>query len=802
MFTAYIKRGLSILDIKTTRDQVHLVGLSKLALEHDIQKQWRTTVITNNMFNRSNNSTVSFDKFWALEMTYILGTFYNQDKGGRVPKRTIKKLGELIEENTWVGKTRGMDPKAVNLKSLDNISIYKPMDYQIDFINHYIKAVPAFNLKGYMLDSAAGSGKTLTQLFLAHALNPEGRKVFIVPKNSVEEVWSDTIEVKWNDDGAKVWHSLSNEPLTLDYKYYIFHYEQLNRAYDFIKNNQREFKDTYLGLDESHNFNVIGSNRTQAFLDLAGLDCITNVIWASGTPISKLGSECIPFIKSIDPLFTDKVEKSFRKIYGSDAKRGLDILRHRIGHLKYHIASIESVDVETEIIPYNVTFDDANKFTMEAITSELKKFMLERTAYYETNRESYVKMYELGLKMFKQSSDYQKDPKAFDRYTAYVKILSKGYDAKVHKEEAQYCNYYEAKVIMPTLPSNAKNNFKSAKSVVKYLRLKVLGETLGLLSKYRSTCFSAMIPHMNLPELIDGAKKKTIIFTSYVDVVKDIGDQLLEQGYQPLLVYGETNVNLSAIVKKFYNDPDANPLIATFQSLSTAVPLTVANRVIMTNQPFRDRIKTQAIARAARKGQDMNVDVFDILLDTGEKENISTRNKDILEWSAEMVEAIMGTDNVDLSTLSKESTLIETLQTLPDIALAKDEISLESESYPEPGVPYILYAKSDDGFVSPKTDMYTDLCVAKFKCLVNLIDGVDEYCVSTRTIRLEKGVNLNKLPTSIEIASIAERVDVKVELSIDGVVEGYTTVSSFKTNGYSDYLVSDIMQDVTIRYKE
>lgn len=799
MFSSYIQRKLGILDIKTTRDQIHMIGVPRLALEYDIQKHWRTTVITNNMFNRSNSSTISIEKFWALEMTYILGTFYNQDKGGRVPKRTIKKLGDLIDQHTWVGKTKNIDAKPVDLKSLDKISIYKPMQYQLDFIEHYIKAVPAFNLKGYMLDSAAGSGKTLTQLYLAHALNPEGRKVFIVPKNSVEEVWEDTIKDKWNDEG-KVWHSLSNAPLTLDYKYYIFHYEQLDRAYTFINSNQREFKDTYLGLDESHNFNVVASNRTQRFLDLAGLECITNVIWASGTPISKLGSECIPFIKSIDPLFTPKVEQGFRKIYGSDAKRGLDILRHRIGHLKYHIASVDSVDVETEIIPYNVTFDDANKFTMETITGELKKFMVERTEYYDTNKASYHQMYNLGLKMFQQSSDYRKDPKSFDRYTAYIKIISKGYDPKVHNEEAQFCNHYEAKVIMPTLPSIAKKNFKAAKSVVKYLRLKVLGETLGLLSKYRSTCFSAMIPHMNLPELIDGAKKKTIIFSSYVDVVKDIGDQLIKEGYQPLLVYGETNANLSPIVKQFYNDPDANPLIATFQSLSTAVPLTAANRIIMTNQPFRDRIKTQAIARAARKGQDMNVDVFDVLLDTGEKENISTRNKDILEWSAEMVAAIMGTDNLDLSTLSNESNLIETLQTLPDIQLPKDVMAAENESYPEPQVPYILYASSQDGFINEDVKLYVDLDVAKLQAVAELMTD-SRVDLGKRSITIVNASDLHDLPETIGIAKVVNKVDIKVELDDDGYVDKYVPTSNYKVGDSVKYSVKDILEDVLILYK-
>lgn len=654
MFNSFIRRRLGMVAVEQDKKDITIKGVSKLSLEHDVQKNWRTTVITKWMFKTSSTSEVKFSHFWALDVLYMLNVLYENVKWSRLPKRTIRTIIDKIEADTWIKATRDTERTKVDLSGLDKVATFKPMGYQKEFITHYLQVVPAFGLKGYMLDSAAGSGKTLTQLYLSHQLDPDGKKIFIVPKNSVKSVWVDTIENLWLSKD-KVWDSLSSAPLTNDYKFYIFHYEQLTRAYEFVKSNQSAFSGTYVGLDESHNFNQIKSDRTQYFLDLCALDCVTNVVWASGTPISKLGSECIPFLKCIDNFFTNDVEMRFRKIYGSDAKRGLDILRHRIGHMKYHIASQDSVDVETDIIEFPIKFDGGMDYTMESITAKLREYMDERTRYYVANKKRYEDDYEKGLTIFKRSREYSKDTRAFDRYQTYIKVISRGYDPKLHVEESQYCNYYENKVIVPVLVGKDKVRFRSAKSVVKYLHLKVLGETLGLLSRYRSACFAAMIPHMQLGTLIDNAKKKTIIFTSYVDVVEKIGKQLTEEGYTPILVYGETNKNLPALVKEFYNNPDANPLIATFQSLSTAVPLTAANRVIMTNQPFRDRIKIQAIARAARKGQDMDVEVFDILLDTDGKDNISTRNQDIMEWSAEMVKAIMGTSNLDLNTLSLES---------------------------------------------------------------------------------------------------------------------------------------------------
>ena len=92
-------------------------------------------------------------------------------------------------------------------------------------------------------------------------------------------------------------------------------------------------------------------------------------------------------------------------------------------------------------------------------------------------------------------------------------------------------------------------------------------------------------------------------------------------------------------------------MVTTYKTLGEAVPITVANTVFMMNAPFRDGIYEQAFRRAYRIGQELNVDVFDVLLDTGDKPNISTRNKEIMDWSKEMVEIMMGKKGVDADDL-------------------------------------------------------------------------------------------------------------------------------------------------------
>jgi len=68
----------------------------------------------------------------------------------------------------------------------------------------------------------------------------------------------------------------------------------------------------------------------------------------------------------------------------------------------------------------------------------------------------------------------------------------------------------------------------------------------------------------------------------------------------------------------------------------------------MLNNPFREHEYSQAYGRAYRLGQDKDVNVIDILLDTGDDPNISTRSKEILEEAAEAVSIMLGTNNIDV----------------------------------------------------------------------------------------------------------------------------------------------------------
>lgn len=625
--------------VEVRGDKVYVHGIPADAMMKSVTKLWTTSKIATYMFEDVKRNSFSFRSFFALDVVYIISRLL-EDPAVRLNRRVLGKIKQEIIDNTWLGNINKPAIPPLDLKCLNEIKLTL-LDHQQRFLEYYNNTKPKYGLSGMLLTAAAGGGKTISDISIAVCAKAE--VVYIVsPKNAVYRVWDDTLKTQMTTP-QRVWVAADGVPHTDEKtRWFIFHYESLDKAVEIAKKNRG--KRCVVILDESHNFNDSLSLRTERFLELCRIAKPTDTIWASGTPIKALGYEAIPLIKCIDPLFTPEVEFRFKKIFGRDASRANDILNHRLGIVSFKVPKAKFMEGKPIHKRLDVKIPNGAKYSLDSIKQVMANFIVERNAYYAKHKEAYRDFYDECLNIHRGKLKSRSELEDFATYNKHVNMfITIGFDAKSMAEESKWCNKYEKNVITPNLPQNYRARFKDCKSAIKYLELKIRGECLGrILSKERDNCHQDMIPHINFADVIDNAEKKTLIFTSYVKVVDVTHARLLEEGYKPLRVYGETNNELPAIVNSFEKNEDLNPLIATYQSLSTAVPLVMANTLIMLNSPFRSHEQEQAISRCYRIGQDTQVYVYEVFLDTQGQPNISTRSNDILEWSRQQVNVIMG----------------------------------------------------------------------------------------------------------------------------------------------------------------
>lgn len=522
----------------------------------------------------------------------------------------------------------------------------------------------------YVTDDFIVTHNTFMGLATAQCL--DAKKVIIIcPKNATLRVWEASILEVFKKPQT-YWISQLNKPYNNE-RFIVAHFEALEKVHELLPKIGNE--KLVIILDESHNLNEMTSNRTKSFIELCSKTRCSDIILASGTPIKALGSESIPLFKAIDPYFDEDTEMRFRKIYGKDASRGLDILKHRLGIVSFKVEKKELNLVPPIMQNINVSMPNSQQYTLNEIARDMKIYTAERMSYFAGTKKEDEKYFYGILENYERKCSNKKE---FNQYKDYLSQIIKTYktgDLRSVKDEMIFCNQFENKCIIPTLSSEDKVKFKSVKTIVKYVALKVQGECLGrVLGRKRIQCHIDMIPFIDFKSICNSTLKKTVIFTSFVEALEECDKYLKTKELFPLVVYGKTNSELAETVKRFENDENLNPLIATYNSLSTAVPLIMADTMIMLNAPFRAYIQEQAIARIHRLGADTQTYVYMVNLDTGKEVNISTRSIDILAWSQDQVTKIMG---IESPYQIEENVSIESMTDKPLVRISCEEYDLD-----------------------------------------------------------------------------------------------------------------------------
>lgn len=672
-------RGLKV-EVDPSINKVSISGISLKYVCRDLEKYLGTKMLYN-ILDKATYAEIKFSTFYLPDFYHSINTLLYNPKFKRRTTSTRELLAikeeleriPLVANIKKIQNTEPVDIPKIDKSKLDKIfKGIKLFDYQDKFIDECIWKANLLGLKGYLLNAGAGLGKSINSVALMEILDID-TIIVICPKKAVNDVWDETITRIYSEPQS---YSMSlpvlhgpNKPaeFNINDRFIVCHYEALGKLNEYLDSIKIPNKRYGIVLDESHAMNSHNSERSIQFRKLNKMINPEFCLWMSGTPIKALGTETLTMFATIDKLFDKSVYQSFLKVFGVSGVYATSVMANRLQLVRSEIKTRGS-GVEQLTHKIKVSLKNGGDYTLKTISAKMIDYVKERKAYYQKNAKQYEIDFFNGIEAYRSrvvrgrgdTNIFRAD---LEDYLVKAKTLHEGYiptDPK-HKQYVLYCNYYEDKVIIPLLPNDVKKTFRKAKSVYKYVDLTIMGEALGnILGKSRSRCNADIVKQLvtdakvimedgetyqsNLPDTIRNAQAKTIIFTDYVEVVKETEYQLKLNGFTPISIFGETTAGngLAMQTKVFKENPEINPLITTFKTLSEAVPLTEANRVIFLNLPFRSGTYEQAVKRANRIGQTLDVDLFEVTLDTGEEPNISTRNEDILKWSEEQVALILG----------------------------------------------------------------------------------------------------------------------------------------------------------------
>ena len=627
---------------------IKIIGIDSINIIKFFNKTVDTTRLCNNMFEVS-PYTLSFEDFFIPDVFILFNKASVHKKVPLAFQRIMNKYANLLKENTYLKNTENVFPNRLNINLLKDFNL-TPTDYQLNFLNFYNKEISKLELNGAILSAAPGTGKTFTSLAWAHCLNAT-RIIVIAPLNSLNTPWREAVI---GNEAAKVksyfkepqTYWVSNEKRILnEERIIICNYEKLEYLLE-ISNRLKLTKKIAIILDESHNMNESDSKQTQLFVKLCKeLEC-KDVLFMSGTPIKALGSELNTLFSVVDNRYNLEASKRFKKIYTAAGKGALSILADRFSKISFRVEKSELNLDKPNICRVKVKIPDSKKYTIDSIKKQMIEFINERTLYYEKRRKDDEKTYFSLVNKYKETikNDIKqyRELEVYQNYATAIKQAGR-FELRKMGDQLKYCNSFENNKIMSVLSKDEKIIFKEVKTLYKYTILKIQGECLGrVLGKIREECFRDIASNIDYQSFIATSEKKVLIYGSYISSCEAAFDKIQSLNYNALRIYGEHTKNLNKNIGEFTSNPDANPLITTFDSLSTAVPLTMANSMLLINVPFRDYMYQQTIARIWRKGTDTPVFIYEFELDTDEELNISTRSIDILKITAEIAESITG----------------------------------------------------------------------------------------------------------------------------------------------------------------
>lgn len=601
--------------------------------------------LCNNIFYIKENNRCSFHQVFLPE---VLTLFQHVISGNNVYANVVN-LNNVIKHFTQENESSNVKYKyELDINIARKVMDKELLPYWIPIFKQYGMYKENTGNRGLLLYAGAGLGKTANSLAIAEML--KAKKILIIsPNNAVYKVWVKSI-VGYSNEKSEYKNPKDNHVYVIgsegkykDERFILTHYEAMEQVLPLI--NKIADKETVVIIDESHNFADPKSKRTNLLIDIIDKSMSNHILLLSGTPIKSYSTEIINLARIVNVDIRGDILNRLLAIYRKPVNFLKPTLVNRFQELSVVIEK-EEANLPPVIKTYiPIKLKNGNDYTLDTIRKQMKEYIDNRISFINKNMDRYQEAYNIYLKQILKAGWESKSKYTLKEYLSVFQTVQSAAarnNIRFIPNELALCNKIEKEMSM-FLDSKYRGDWHETKTILKYPMLKIQGECLGIVVMgARIKCHMDIARELDYIELFSNTIKKTIIFSNYIEVC-DIAKNVLEsKKFKPVLVYGNNTKNLTKEVDIFSKDKKRNPLITTYKSLSTAVPLTAANVIIAMDLPFRMYIFEQAIARVWRNGQDSQVLIYMPTLDTGEAPNINQRNFDIIAFFNEAVEEMTG----------------------------------------------------------------------------------------------------------------------------------------------------------------
>lgn len=257
----------------------------------------------------------------------------------------------------------------------------------------------------------------------------------------------------------------------------------------------------------------------------------------------------------------------------------------------------------------------------------------------DAERELKMKIYPFILRRMK--NDVLSDLPDKTEQTAYIDMAAPHWDF-YEKRRQELKERVEAEVHSAGFE---KSSFIILQALTELRQIAALPE-----GKMETDTISAKREYLRevLPE-ITAAGHKALIFTSFLDTVEKLGEDLEEMGIGFVTMTGATR-DRNSIVTRFQTDPDTKVFLMTLKTGGVGLNLTVADYVFIFDPWWNSAAEEQAINRTHRIGQHNPVFCYRMIA----KGTIEEKILELQEIKRELSSALITSDGTALKSLSEE----------------------------------------------------------------------------------------------------------------------------------------------------